>query len=366
MSDLPNISQEIETLNLLKEKLNYLNSLDIDYNSKEVKKHYQNIKKIETFIEYLEEIIKIYNNCKNLLEMKSDKELWEMAEIEYEEDLIKLNAKIYQLYKDVASSDEQISDEIIIEMRAGTGGDEASLFVSDMLKLYNKYCEDNGWKFEIVEISENDLKGIKSCSLSISGNNVLKYFQFEPGVHRVQRVPETEANGRIHTSTITLAILDCEETTEVKIDMDKLQIDTCRASGAGGQHVNKTDSAVRLTYEDIVIRCQDERSQIKNREKAMKILKIKVLERERAKNQQERNKVREQHIGTGERSEKSRTYNYPQNRVTDHMFNITLYQLDIVMAGNLGLLTNKIYEEYQKKKLSEKAKMTLIDSISTI
>jgi peptide chain release factor 1 len=361
--DLPDISKELESLEILKNKFNELNAMDIDYNSPEIKKHYQEIKKIDTFIALISEIQELHNNCQSLLNLKNDKELWLMAKEDLEKDLAELHKKIQEFYEKVVENNSENYDEIIIEIRAGTGGAEAALFGGDLLKLYSRYCEKKGFSFEIVEISQSELGGIKSCSISIVGDGVFKDFQFEAGVHRVQRIPETEANGRIHTSTITVALLPCEEDIDININPNDIKLETYRAGGAGGQHVNKTDSAVRLTHipSGIVTQCQDERSQIKNKDKAMKILKAKLKEAEKERSQQERNKVRDQHIGTGERSEKSRTYNYPQNRITDHTYNVTLYQLDFIMQGNLDNLTSKLFDEYNRKQLELKAKSNLCD-----
>jgi len=341
MRDLPIIKQEIFALETLEKKLSELNALEIDYESKEIKQHFKSIKKIEKFLEILKVIVDLHRECQNLLELKNS-ELWEVAEIEYEEKIENFEQNMEKLYDEVSKSQEETSDEIILEIRAGTGGDEASLFAMEMLKLYTKFLEDNKFSYEVVDISKNEIGGIKSCSISMAGNDILSYFRFESGVHRVQRVP------------ITVAILKCDEDDiNIEVNPNDLKVDTYRASGAGGQHVNKTDSAVRLTHipSGIITQCQEERSQIKNREKAMKILRIKLREMEKSKKQVEVNKVRELLIGTGDRSEKSKTYNFPQNRITDHLLNITLYQLDIIMNGNFEILYNASYEAFKKQKL---------------
>lgn len=366
MEQLPEISQELQALGLLRNKLDQLKALEVDYASKAVKQYYRDLRKVETFIEDIVEIKSLHDNCLILLEMKSDKDLWEMAIQEYNERCCDLQEKLIALYSKVAAGDEESSNEIIIEIRAGTGGDEASLFASEILKMYTKFAENKGWTYEIIDLSQNELKGIKNGSITIQGTNIWKFFQFEIGVHRVQRVPETEANGRIHTSTVTVAVLPCpEEESDLEIDTNDLRVDTYRSGGAGGQHVNRTDSAVRLTHlpTGLVVQCQDERSQIKNKAKAMKILKIKLVELEKNKIQQERNTIRDQHIGTGERSEKSRTYNFSENRISDHVFGVKIYQLDIVLQGNLHLLVDKMYEEYQKEKLKDNAKISLIENL---
>ncbi|GHU16572.1 peptide chain release factor 1 [Alphaproteobacteria bacterium] len=223
----------------------------------------------------------------------------------------------------------------IIEVRAGTGGDEAGLFAADLFRMYQKYSDHRGWKFEILYTQESGIGSIKEASANISGKGVFSYLKFESGVHRVQRVPVTESSGRVHTSTATVAVLPEAEEVDLKIDETDLKIDVMRASGAGGQHVNKTESAVRITHipSGIVVAQQDERSQHMNRAKAMKILRARLYEMERLKLHSERAENRRLQVGTGERSERIRTYNYPQGRVSDHRINLTLYKLPQIMEG---------------------------------
>jgi peptide chain release factor 1 len=241
----------------------------------------------------------------------------------------------------------------IIEIRAGTGGDEAALFVGDCVRMYSMYADSKGWKREVLSSTPSERGGFKEYVMVISGRNVHRLLQYEGGTHRVQRVPETEAKGRIHTSAITIAVLpEPEEEEEVRIDEKELRIDTYRSSGAGGQHVNVTDSAVRITHlpTNIVVSCQDERSQIKNREKAMRILQAKLNERERLEREAAIASQRASQVGSGDRSERIRTYNFPQNRVTDHRINLTKYNLSEMMNGDLdGLIAPLVIHFYQRK-----------------
>jgi peptide chain release factor 1 len=229
---------------------------------------------------------------------------------------------------------------IIMEIRAGTGGEEAALFAADLFRMYSRFAETKGWKFEIMNSNETELGGFKEIVFSISGSNVYENLRYESGVHRVQRVPATEASGRIHTSAVTVAVLPEADETEIDIKSEDLRIDVMRAGGPGGQCVNTTDSAVRITHlpSGIVVHCQDEKSQIKNKAKAMRILRARVYEMEEAKAASCRAEARKNQIGSGDRSERIRTYNFPQNRLTDHRINLTLYKLDLIIQGDVGEL----------------------------
>jgi peptide chain release factor 1 len=226
---------------------------------------------------------------------------------------------------------------IIMEIRAGTGGEEAALFVADLYRMYSRFAETRSWKFEIMTINETELGGYKEIVFSITGNNVYENLRYESGAHRVQRVPETESSGRIHTSAVTVAVLPEAEETEIEIRPDDLRVDVMRASGPGGQCVNTTDSAVRLTHlpTGLVVIQQDEKSQIKNKAKAMRVLRARLFELEESKKNAERSEARKSQVGSGDRSERIRTYNFPQNRLTDHRINLTLYKLDLIMQGEL-------------------------------
>ncbi|MDR2495064.1 MAG: peptide chain release factor 1 [Spirochaetaceae bacterium] len=229
---------------------------------------------------------------------------------------------------------------IIMEIRAGTGGEEAALFAADLFRMYSRFAETSGWKFEVMNLNETELGGVKEIVFSISGSNVYENLRYESGVHRVQRVPATEASGRIHTSAVTVAVLPEADETEIDIRPEDLRIDVMRAGGPGGQCVNTTDSAVRITHlpSGIAVHCQDEKSQIKNKAKAMRILRARIYEMEEAKAHLERAENRKSQVGSGDRSERIRTYNFPQNRLTDHRINRTLYKLDLIMQGDVAEL----------------------------
>ncbi|MGB7978428.1 MAG: peptide chain release factor 1 [Chlamydiales bacterium] len=250
--------------------------------------------------------------------------------------------------------DPRDSRSIILELRAGTGGDEAALFVGDCIRMYQYYAGKKGWKFEILSSSESEVGGYKEYIMSLAGSNVFRLMQYEAGTHRVQRVPDTETQGRVHTSAITVAVLmEPDEDEKIEIDEKDLKIDTYRASGAGGQHVNRTDSAVRITHlpTGTVVACQEERSQHKNKDKAMRLLSSRIAEELRRKNQKEVSALRQAQVGSGDRSERIRTYNFPQNRVTDHRIDLTLYKLDRVMEGDLDDLTIPLVNYFYNEQL---------------
>ncbi len=255
------------------------------------------------------------------------------------------------LYEQQAGLDK----DIVIEIRAGTGGEEAALFAADLFRMYSKYAQDKGYKVDILNSHPTGTGGFKEIIFAVEGKGAYRLFQYESGTHRVQRVPATETQGRIHTSAATVAVLPEPEEIELKIDPAELKIDTYRSSGAGGQHVNVTDSAVRITHlpTNTVVSCQDERSQIKNRHKAMKILRARLLDKLEEKKRQEISRTRKLQVGTGDRSQKIRTYNFPDKRVTDHRINFTLHRLDSILAGDLDELVNKLVEEDRKSTLAK-------------
>ena len=242
---------------------------------------------------------------------------------------------------------------VIMELRGGVGGEESALFAHSLLRMYTMYAQAKGWKMDIVSMNETELGGVKECSVLVEGEGVFSRLKFESGVHRVQRVPETESGGRIHTSAATVAVLPEAEDVECAIDPKDLQIDTFRASGAGGQHVNKTESAIRITHlpTGLVVECQDERSQYKNKDKAMKVLRSRLYEMEREKQESAEAAARRSQVGSGDRSERIRTYNFPQGRVTDHRIGLTLYKIDAIMDGALDELIDALVTADQAEKL---------------
>ena len=288
-------------------------------------------------VEKYREYKKVKQNMDDAEEMMSDPEMKEMAEMEYYESKEKLQVLEEELKILLLPKDVNDDNNVIIEIRGGAGGDEAALFAHTLFRMYSMYADLNRWQVEVLDINETELGGIKEISFAIKGKGAYSKLKFESGVHRVQRVPETEASGRIHTSTVTVAVLPEVDEVEVEIVQSDLKIDTYRASGAGGQHVNKTESAVRITHipTGIIVASQSERSQIQNRESCMKMLRAKLYEAMQEKQNQELANTRKLQVGSGARSEKIRTYNFPQGRVTDHRINFTMYQLETFVNGNM-------------------------------
>ena len=301
--------------------------------------------------------LKITKNIENSHDMlkENDKEIRELAEDELksaEDESRKLENELQVL---LLPKDPSDNNNIFLEIRAGTGGEEAALFSGDLMRMYSRYAETRNWEVEYISVSESDLEGYKEVIMRIIGNGAYSRLKFESGAHRVQRVPETESQGRIHTSACTVAVLpEVEEINEVQINTADLRIDTFRASGAGGQHVNKTDSAIRITHlpTNTVVECQDERSQHKNKARAMSLLQARLLNTEREQQQNEQAENRRSLVGSGDRSERIRTYNFPQGRVTDHRINLTLYQLDDFMEGNIDMVIEPLINEYQADLLA--------------
>lgn len=285
-----------------------------------------------------------------------DAEMKELTELEVEELQAKLPDLEQQIKIDLLPKDDADEKNAILELRAGTGGDEAALFAGDLMRMYQRFAESMGWKCETMSISESDIGGIKEAVVKVTGRNVFAKLKFESGVHRVQRVPETETGGRIHTSAATVAVLPEAEEIDVKIEEKDIRVDIFRASGPGGQSVNTTDSAVRITHlpTGIVVQQQDEKSQHKNKAKAMSVLRSRIYEAERAAKAAERSADRKGQVGSGDRSERIRTYNFPQGRVTDHRINLTLYKLDKVIAGEaLDEVIDALIAEDQAERLAE-------------
>jgi len=307
------------------------------------------IAEIQANIEGLEKQI---IEAKTLVQEEKDQEMKELAREELKELETKLTDNKDKLKFLLIPKDPLDEKNIIMEIRAGTGGEEAALFAADLYRMYSRFAESKGWKFEIMNSNDTELGGIKEIVFSITGNNVYENMRYESGVHRVQRVPATEASGRIHTSAVTVAVLPEADETEIDIKTEDLRIDVMRAGGPGGQCVNTTDSAVRITHipTGVTVHCQDEKSQIKNKAKAMRILRARIYEMEEAKAAAERAEARKTQVGSGDRSQRIRTYNFPQNRLTDHRINLTLYKLDLIMQGDTA-------ELFDALKLSAKEEM---------
>ena len=289
-----------------------------------------------------------------MLKEKLDKEFYEMVEAELKEaqeklEIIKKEMKILLIPKD--PNDEK---NVIVEIRGGAGGEEAALFAGDLFRMYTRYAERKGWKTEMLDSNPTEIGGFKEVVFSIEGSGAYSRLKFESGVHRVQRIPVTEAGGRIHTSTVTVAVLPEVEEVDVEINPNDLRIDTFRVSGAGGQHINKTDSAIRITHlpTGLVVTCQDQRSQHKNRDKAMAILRSKLYEIAQNEKNNEIAQERKSQVGTGDRSERIRTYNYPQGRVTDHRIGLTLYKIDDILDGDIDEIVDALITTEQAEKLA--------------
>ena len=287
----------------------------------------------------------------------ADPEMRQMAESESEGLKARLEELDAELRLMLLPRDPLDEKNSILEIRAGTGGDEAALFAADLFRMYTRYAERVGWKVELLDSSPTDTGGYKEVIASIAGERVFSKLKWESGTHRVQRVPATEAQGRIHTSAVTVAIMPEAEEVDVDIRSEDLRIDVFRASGAGGQHVNRTESAVRITHNPsgLVVQCQDEKSQHKNKAKAMKVLLSRLLAQEQEKAKAVETDIRRSQVGSGDRSERIRTYNFPQSRVTDHRINLTLYKLDAVMEGDIGELIHALTSHYQTEALKQQA-----------
>lgn len=356
---------------MLKEKLEHLKSKFVEVEKtvadpalvKDVKRY----KDVMREHAYLSDLMAEYDNylaCENqiadakaLIHDEADVEMREMAKAELHELEAALDASENKLKLLLIPPDPLEEKNIIMEIRGGTGGEEAALFAADLYKMYTHYAETKGWKCEVMSLNETELGGFKEIIFSISGKYVYGSLRYKSGAHRVQRVPETETSGRIYTSAVTVAVLPEAEETEIDIRQEDLRIDVMRAGGPGGQCVNTTDLAVRITHipTGIVVIQQDEKSQIKNKAKAMRVLRSRLYDLEESKKQAERSANRKSQVGTGDRSERIRTYNYPQNRVTDHRINLTLYHLDTIMQGDLTELIDNLCVAAREKMLMEQA-----------
>ena len=323
---------------------------------------FRNLMKEQSDLAPIVEAFKEYKQCKQnvedslmMLEEESDEEMRELAK----EELYESKNRIEELEKEMKilllPKDPNDEKNVIVEIRAGAGGDEAALFAAEVYRMYVHYAEGRRWKVEMISLNENGIGGFKECVFMISGQGAYSRLKYESGVHRVQRVPETESGGRIHTSTITVAIMPEAEEVDVELDMNDCKFDVFRASGNGGQCVNTTDSAVRLTHipTGIVISCQDEKSQLKNKDKALKVLRARLYELELAKQHDAEAEARKSQVGTGDRSEKIRTYNFPQGRVTDHRIKLTLHKLDSILNGDLDEIIDSLIAADQTAKLAK-------------
>ena len=329
--------------------------------SQELLKNREEYTNLAKRFSYLEKIIKLLKQRESYL--KEEKHLKDIISDAGEDQAMKdlAQQELNQIKEKLESLDERIEDkvfaqevpdrDVIIEIRAAAGGEEAALFCASLFKMYSRYAEAKKWKLELLSSSPTEIGGFKEVIFSLKGEGAYTHLKFESGVHRVQRVPVTESGGRIHTSTVTVAVLVEPKEVELKINPEDLKIDTFRSSGAGGQHVNVTDSAVRITHlpSGIVVSCQDERSQIKNREKALRVIKARIMEKKMREEISKVTEARRTQIGTGERSEKIRTYNFPERRITDHRINFTLYHLEAVLEGNLDEVVKKLIKEERRK-----------------
>ncbi len=347
---LANLSDRLEELNLLLSSESATSDMDT----------YRKLTREHAEIGPVVGLYTAYKQCeqdiKTAQEMASDPEMREFAETEVQEGRAKLDEIEKDLQKQLLPKDTNDERNIFLEIRAGTGGDESALFAGDLFRMYSRFAERNRWQVEIVSTSESEVGGYKEIIAKIIGQGVYSKLKFESGGHRVQRVPTTETQGRIHTSACTVAVMpEADEISEVAINPADLRIDTYRASGAGGQHINKTDSAVRITHlpSGIVVECQDDRSQHKNKAQAMSVLAARIRDKQLHERHSKEAATRKSLIGSGDRSERIRTYNFPQGRITDHRINLTLYKIDQIMDGDLYELTNALMSEHQAELLAE-------------
>ncbi|MCA9024351.1 MAG: peptide chain release factor 1 [Planctomycetaceae bacterium] len=319
----------------------------------EVNREYGGLKKVADSVRRFHKLEEEIATAREMLEDEADEETREYAQGELDELQSRFDVLKEEL-EDLATAGDSITrGGMIMEIRAGTGGDEAAIFAGNLFEMYSRWIEARGWKMEVIDASPSEMGGFKEITFSVTGEGAYHELQFESGGHRVQRVPETESQGRIHTSAATVAVMPEATAVEVDIKPDDLQVDTMRAGGPGGQKVNKTESAVRITHlpSGIVVKCQDEKSQHKNRDKAMRVLRSRLLEHKQQEAHRQRAETRRTLIGSGDRSERIRTYNFPQGRVTDHRIGLTLYKLDQVMQGNLEELIQAMLEFDRQERL---------------
>ncbi|RCW60912.1 MULTISPECIES: peptide chain release factor 1 [Halanaerobium] len=359
MFDINDLEEKLDKLVANYKKLNSKLSdpeviNDSDKYQKLLKKHAKLKKIVDKYKEYKEAKEGI-EEAEEMMELDDDPEMQAL----FEEEIAELKPKKEKLEERLPimllPDDPNDEKNVIVEIRAGAGGDEAALFAADLYRMYTRYAEGRGWKVEVMSANESGTGGFKEIIFTIEGTDIFKYLKYESGVHRVQRVPSTESSGRIHTSTATVAVLPEAEEVDVEINTNDLTIDTFRSSGPGGQSVNTTDSAIRITHEPtgLTVSCQDEKSQHKNKAKAMRILRARLQEKKEQEKQQERAEARKSQVGTGDRSEKIRTYNFPQGRVSDHRINLTVHQLDKILDGDLDQVIEPLIEEDNIKRLEK-------------
>jgi peptide chain release factor 1 len=316
-------------------------------------KERMNLEPIVSAYEKYDQLISNINGNKEIIDTSSDKELTDLANSELKELLLQKETLEEEIKILLIPKDPNDDKSVIMEIRAGTGGEEAALFAGDLFRMYSRYSEVRGWKLELVDINETGLGGTKEVIFSINGQNVFGDLKFESGVHRVQRVPETEGSGRVHTSAATVAVLPEVEDVQIDINPNDLKVDVFRSGGAGGQNVNKVETAIRITHlpTGLVVQCQDERSQLKNRQKAMKVLRARLYDIKITEQNDEISAKRKNMVGSGDRSDKIRTYNFPQNRVTDHRIGLTLYNLSNIIEGDLNELIEQLKLADRTEKL---------------
>jgi peptide chain release factor 1 len=337
------LTEQISSPEIMSDMKAYAKTMKQHRSLEEIVTKYREVKKMQEDLD----------GARELFDAAEDDEMREMAQVEITEIEEKLPAAEEELKVLLLPKDPNDEKNVIVEIRAGTGGDEATLFAAEILRMYARYAERQGWRMETLDVSETGVGGIKEASVVIEGDKVYSKMRYESGVHRVQRVPATETAGRVHTSAITVAVLPEAEEVDVQINQNDLRIDTFCSSGPGGQSVNTTYSAVRITHlpTGVVVSMQDEKSQIKNREKAMRVLRARLQEIEEQKQHDAQSAERKSMVGSGDRSEKIRTYNFKENRVTDHRIGLTVYQLDLVMEGALDEFINALTTHYQTEKL---------------
>ena len=346
---LENVEKRYEELN---EKIS---DPEVIANQNEWKKLMKEHADIEEIVEKYREYKKVQNSIEDLKEMLEDKEMHDLAQAELDEARANLPKIEEELKLLLVPKDPNDDKNVIVEIRGGAGGEESSLFAGDLFRMYSMYAEKKRWKLEVLNLNETELGGIKEVTFMITGKGAYSRLKFESGVHRVQRVPDTESSGRIHTSTATVAVLPEVDDVEIEINPADLKVDTFRSSGAGGQHINKTESAIRITHipTGVVVECQTERPQIQNRETAMSMLRAKLYEAELQKQASEQANTRKSQVGSGDRSEKIRTYNFPQGRITDHRIGLSIYQMDNFLNGDLDEMIDALNAADRAAKLSE-------------